>query len=658
MASPEVPIPPAEAPGQPPAEIRTVKVAEAAITSQAAPHVFQVTIIQAGQSLNGFAYTPTVLEEAVSLFEGATAFVDHAGADDLWRGTRSVRDVAGAYGSIEWASEQAAIVGTLHLIHDETAQLLAACIEAREKGEPVPDIGISADLTVVHRDGLVTRIVKVHSADIVFGPAAGGAIHHALQAALNSRQQKERQAMPQKPLTHQPSPSTPEIVSASVQSVPESVDSPPINLDAIRLSLSQDLLRARLSLASDLPQAARDEVRRTFEGRAFEADELDEALGHIRQLVADLQGNPVQGHGQGVQVTMNPLDRVQLAADRLFGVQGLADDAPRLSGIRELYLTLTGDTSLTGVFNPDGVRISEANVTTSTFTSVVKNALNKVLLQAYNIRPRWWEPIAWQEDFGNLAQITWIKTGGIGDLPTVSEGSAYSELSWSDEEETADFVKKGGYIGLTLEAIDRDDVAAFRRAPRELGNAAWRTLSGLVAAIFTDNSGTGPQMSDSHNLFDASNHSNLRTAALSQDEWGNVVTAMFEQAEPTSGKNLAIRPAFCLVPIELEKTALTIFGSPNAPGTGDNDINPYYRTARVIVVPEWTDANDWAAAADPNDCPGICIGYRYGRTPELFVADQPLVGSMFTNDEIRFKVRFFLAVGVTDYRPLHKNNVT
>jgi len=638
---------PADPSSTPTAETRTVEVAEAAIASQAGPRVFRVTLIRAGQSLNGLTYTPEALQEAAPLFEGATAFVDHAGLEDLRRGTRSVRDVAGAYGQVAWVPEQAAIVGTLHLVHEETARLLAACVEARQRGRPVPNIGISADLTVAHRDGLVTRIVKVHSADIVFGPAAGGAIHHALQAALHFRKQKENPTMtPETPVN--PSPSSPP---------PSPAEGLSAALEDVRRSLSQDLLRTRLSLATDLPQVARDEIRRQFEGRTFAPQELDDAFRHIRQLVAELHGNPVQGMGQSVEITMTPLDRIQLAADRLFGVQGVSPDAPRLSGIRELYLTLTGDTGLTGIFNPEGVRISEAAVTTSTFTSVVKNALNKVLLQAYNVRPRWWEPIAWQEDFDNLNQITWIKTGGIGDLPTVSEGGAYSELSWSDEEETATFVKKGGYIGLTLEAIDRDDVAAFRRAPRELGNAAWRTLSSLVAAIFTDNAGTGPTMGDGHNLFDASNHGNLRTAALSQDEWGNVVAAMFEQPEPTSGKNLAIRPAFCLVPIELEKTALTIFGSPNAPGTGDNDINPYYRTARVIVVPEWTDANDWAAAADPNDCPGICIGYRYGRAPELFVADQPLVGSMFTNDEIRFKVRFFLAVGVADYRPLHKNNV-
>lgn len=628
-------------------ETRTIEVAEAAIASQDGPRTFQVTILQAGPSRNGLTYAPSVLEEAANLFEGATAFVDHADLRDLQRGTRSVRDVAGAYGAVAWDPERAAIVGSLHLIRDEVAQLLAAYVTAREEGRPVPDIGISADLTIT-RDpqDTVLEIRKVHSVDIVFGPAAGGAIQKILESIQNTRgndpmpetQPKEATEAPPQPTTP-PQPDTSAILT---------------EIQAARAALSDSLLTVKLA-ASGLPEPAAQRVRNSLAGQTDPAA-MDKAIADMKALIASLNPNPVQGHG-GVQVTMNPLDRIQLAADRLFGVQGVPDHAPRLSGIRELYLTLTGDEGMTGVFNPEGVRIAEANVTTSTFASVVKNALNKVLLQAYNVRPRWWEPIAWQEDFDNLNQITWMKTGGIGDLPSVSEGDAYTELSWSDTEETASFVKKGGYIGITLEAIDRDNVAALRRAPRELGNAAWRTLSGLVAALFTANSGTGPQMSDGYYLFDATHHGNLRTADLSLDEWGNVVTAMFEQQEPTSGKPLAIRPAFCLVPIELEKTALTLFGSPNAPGTGDNDINPYYRTARVIVVPEWTDANNWAAAADPNDCPGICIGYRYGRQPELFVADQPLVGSMFTNDEIRLKVRFFLAVGVADYRPLHKNNV-
>ena len=78
---------------------------------------------------------------------------------------------------------------------------------------------------------------------------------------------------------------------------------------------------------------------------------------------------------------------------------------------------------------------------------------------------------------------------------------------------------------------------------------------------------------------------------------------------------------------------------------------------RVIVVDLWTDANDWAACADPRLYPTIGLGFRYGRAPEVFSVASPTAGLMFTNDTMPVKVRFFFAVGPIDYRGLYKANV-
>lgn len=433
-------------------------------------------------------------------------------------------------------------------------------------------------------------------------------------------------------------------------------------LEELERAQCAHLLRASLN-ASDLPAALKEEIKSLFEGRVFTIEELNETIKNREKLLAKLMEDQViKGLGQAsaeprVRGMWDSLDRIQMAADRLFGVPvpEAHSDIPRLSGIRELYLLLTGDWDFYGRFFRERVQL--ANVTTGTVTSIVKNALNKTLLLAYNQRPKWWQPMAHEEDFPTLNQVTWIKTGGIGDLPTVAEGAAYTELTWDDKEETSSFVKKGGYIGITLEAIDRDDVAAIRRIPRELGQAAWRTLSQLVSDLFTSNAGTGPVLSDGFNLFHAANHGNLRTAALSTAEWDAVIQAVFKQTEPVSNKRLGARPRYLLVPIELEKTALTIVNSEGEPGTANNDANVRQGSAQVIVVPQWTDANDWAAAADPAEIEGACIGYRFGREPELFIADDERTGSMFTNDEMRIKCRFLVAVGIGDYRALHKNNV-
>ena len=77
----------------------------------------------------------------------------------------------------------------------------------------------------------------------------------------------------------------------------------------------------------------------------------------------------------------------------------------------------------------------------------------------------------------------------------------------------------------------------------------------------------------------------------------------------------------------------------------------------VITVPELSDGNNWAAAADPRLAPAIIVGERFGLQPEVFIAGDETSPAMFNNDEVRLKVRHFLSVFVADYRPLYKANV-
>ena len=107
----------------------------------------------------------------------------------------------------------------------------------------------------------------------------------------------------------------------------------------------------------------------------------------------------------------------------------------------------------------------------------------------------------------------------------MAEGAEYTELVVGDSPETGTFYKYGGYIPLTLELIDRDETRKLAAYPQELANAALRKISGLVAAIFTDNSDVGPTLADTGALFNATavttagGHANLLTTALASAEW-------------------------------------------------------------------------------------------------------------------------------------------
>jgi len=364
----------------------------------------------------------------------------------------------------------------------------------------------------------------------------------------------------------------------------------------------------------------------------------------------------------------NSLEQVQSAVDAMIVGGSPPRGVTPLSGIKELYTLLSGDYEFTGVFDPD--RVWLANVTSATMASLCADALNKRVMNLFQEYPRWWEPFVSMEDFNSLQSAKWITLGGVGELPTVAEGAAYTEMTWDDAQETSDFIKKGGYLGLTIEAIDKDDVAKLRAAPRALAQAAWLTLSKSISALFTANAGTGPAMTDTFKVFDAVNHGNLGTTALSWAAWVATRTAMRQQTELNSGERLGALTAgyYLLVPSDLEILGQQIIGSSGEPGVADNDINPIPEAGseearraearkRVIVIDLWTDTNDWAAVAKPMLYPSIGLGFRFGHTPEIFSVASPTAGLMFTNDTMPIKVRFFYAVGVTNHRGLYKHNV-
>jgi len=313
--------------------------------------------------------------------------------------------------------------------------------------------------------------------------------------------------------------------------------------------------------------------------------------------------------------------------------------------------------------------------TTSTLATVVKNTVNIMIAADYSLQQRWYESIVRQEEVDTIDDTTLARLFGVNTLSVVPEGDTYTELALADEEETASFVKQGNYIGVTMETLMRDKLNYVRTIPRRLSDTWYNTLSAHVAAVFTTNSATGPVLSDTGALFNATvattagGHANLLTTALSTvATYAAARTAMRKQTnQPLGvGRKVQIEPKYLLVPEDLETTGLTIRNSQYIPGSANNDINPFYQKFEVVVVPDWTDATDWALVADPVRWPAIWLIFPRGnRTPQLFTADSAVAGAMFTNDTLRFKVQMlhyrfsptYSNAPVADFRPLHKSNV-
>jgi hypothetical protein len=245
-----------------------------------------------------------------------------------------------------------------------------------------------------------------------------------------------------------------------------------------------------------------------------------------------------------------------------------------------------------------------------------------------------------------------------------------------DSKEVMAFVKRGHYVGITLEAIRKSDIQRIQAIPREMVKSSVRTRSAAIAGIFTVNSGTGPTLAqDSTVLFHTADHGNLATTAFDAAAWAAARTRIWKQVIPGTGKALGLWHTFALFPIDLYDTALVQFGygagdvgKPNSAGTAQ-EVNPYGNSRPgdprpiPIAVPDWTDTNDWAYIADPRLHPVIHMAYANSPQggshpmPEIFEATGETQGLMFTNDTLPVKVRDWWAYGVATYVGIGKNNV-
>ncbi|MHB0877698.1 MAG: phage major capsid protein [Anaerolineae bacterium] len=609
------------------------------------PRSFEVICMREGRA-NGLLYSADVLWQSVraGLWEGCTVFANHPGAVDAGRaGGRAIEDVVGVLSEVCWTGR--AIVGSLtcsgpkaQLVVDLAREVLAA----QEDGRPAPNIGLSADMYVEKRPGQneVTRIVRVNSLDVVHNPAAGG----AFLRALNDRRSDMEETM---------------VVGGQAQTDQEAENLGLALQDVPRLVRAQCGYLLEMALrGTDLPQPLKDEVRAQFAGKVFQPEELEQSLAAKQGTWARLlEGQVVRGAGPRVSRMRDGIDQIRLAAERLFGlpVPEEATAIPRLDGLRELYLRLTGDRDFHGHLDLEHVEL--ANVTTDTMANVTADVLNKVMLQAYNRRERWWEPIVANRDLQRFQQMKMVRVHGFSTLSTVTQGAAYSEKTWDDLRETAEIVKKGNYVGVTLEMIMADDLESVRAIPQLLGSAAYNTVADTVAAVFTTASGAGPLMADGNPLFTVG-RGNLTADTLAFGSFDAGQVAIMSQTEPGSGRKLGVPARYLLVPVSLRSTGMVIRNSINQPGGSENDVNPWYNDFDVVVVPPWTNSSDWALATDPSVAEHVVLGWLQGkREPEIFAASDEMMGSMFTNDELRVKVRFFLCCGVADYRGLYKANV-
>lgn len=659
-------------------------------------------------------FTADALRDAVDKgrFRALACFIDHAGFFD----GPSMRDLLGAWHNVVFDEASQAVRGELHAyVTDSTRgviQALDAISADKDTGHTPPDVGVSIvcipDYEEVRENNKsyyrITALRAVESADVVFQPAVPTARlkfqgDHPMTDPIQEGQAGtlEAVATPPSPITNnlvftmpvqapaQPEPDQTEIalsidnvnalddLATQLQARLAQADQVIASANQWRTAFSGQIATAMIN-ASGLPQASQRRLAATAYNTA---DEVQHAIETERAMVEELAD---QLRGQFIQTGHRPVtagdmnteeDRVRNAVQWMFGVQGAQmPDSMEMRRLDWLWVAVTGDDQFNGVYNPDKRKFTM--LTALTLPNLALDAMNKIIVAriAELEHYRWYEDVvSVVPNNGTLMDMKYISYGGISNLPTVGDTAAYTELGLTDAKETSSFVKKGGYVPLSRTIIKNSDLLRLQAVPKALAAAAIRTRAAAVAALFTQNSGVGPTMNtDSKALFHT-DHGNLATTAFGTDDaaWIAARKECYKHQEMGTDARLGMYPKIALLPVDLYETALKVFGY----GTGNPTAREVLTESRgrmdprpvPIVVPEWTDATDWAYLVDPAIWPVLHMSYSGNPSggshpaPELFIANDPNSGLLFSNDVLPIKVRDEWTLGVSTPTGIGKRNV-
>jgi hypothetical protein len=347
----------------------------------------------------------------------------------------------------------------------------------------------------------------------------------------------------------------------------------------------------------------------------------------------------------------------------------------RLGGLMRLYQDVVeGDRRAAIAF--------QESMSTSDFTYLFGDVIDRQMLAAYQTRPVQWPAMAKRgrvRDFRTVKRFT--LDGGEAVLDAVKELGEYQVRKVADNAYSYAVGKYGDQIAVSWETIVNDDLNAMSDLPTRLGLAARRTEERFAAALFSGSGGPNA-------TFFSTAHKNVinptvlgtgapTNPALSVQGLQYAMQAMGQQVD-TDGGPIYVEGVTLVVPPALEVAANNIVNATEiigATGGGDltgNDalrVKNWMQNRVTVVVNPWlpiintTNGNTaWYLFADPNvGRPAMEIGFLIGHeTPELWVKSPnamrvgggPVAAEEgdFEHDAIAYRVRHVLGGVLQDYK--------
>jgi len=646
---------------------------------------YRIKVIDSGLSGNNNYYSDPVLLAAVPLIEGVRVFVK-SDEEHLNAKGKDFNNLIGQLSKVEFVegktTDSGAVYADLELLAS-AGGVTEKMLEAYQRGM-ANLFGFSIDATGKAKRGAGNRriaetITKVDSVDLIIESGAGGEIINLLEAKqtpegstdmkLRDRMIAAVKSANKGVLPNGLNTEDDEALDAAYREAvapndaTTSTPAPGVvtqkELDeTIRMIEARSDMRVAVAECG-LPQQAKEKLRSEFSAMdSFtEAQVSDRIKVEADYLANFTEAGNISGMDTGrIEMGEGRPEKISAMLDSFFNK---TDRTVR--SFKECYVEITGDKRVTGHLKdcePTRLRESLAGsnngfleaINTTGFSNVLGDAITRRMLKEYE-KPSVYD--VWKE-LVDVVPVNDFRTqertrfGGYGDLPIVLQDGEYIPLSTpTDEKATYAVAKRGGTETISVEAIKNDDVGFIMRIPKKLNTAAKRTLGKFVLDFFVNNAA----IYDATAWF-AAGHNNLGAAALSATSIAAGRLAMLKQPEKDSGERLGIGPRNLLVAADLEEAAVDLFRR-----NTEND-KTFNQSLALNVMPiwYWTDANDWCLTADKDEAPCLELGFLDGEEePSLFVQDSPNQGSLFSNDQIKYKIRHVYGGNVTDFRSAYKS---
>ncbi|MCB2111654.1 MAG: Clp protease ClpP [Rhodobacteraceae bacterium] len=285
-----------------------------------------------------------------------------------------------------------------------------------------------------------------------------------------------------------------------------------------------------------------------------------------------------------------------------------------------------------------------ASHSTSDFPIIFENAMNKLLLERYEVAQPTYRRIARKRNFSDFRPHNLVRAGDFPQLLEINETGEIKFGTFGENKETAVLTPYG--IGLTIsrQMMINDDLGAIEEVLAGYGDAIAQFEESTFYAFALSAS-----LSDGNPVFHAS-HNNLAAA-------GTAITvaavsagrAAIRKQKSLGGQNLNWSPSILLVGPDKETEAEQLVSDIQAAKM--TDVNIFSGRLEVVATAEIT-GNPWYLLCGPERAGAACwtFGYLDGAEAPRLRREEP-----FGRQGFSMTVEHDFGLGAVDFRGGYKN---